>query len=69
MKKQVGWTGFEGLLNTNAVLGTLGYYLLSLTLHTFLPATEVKGTELRSGGKLNYRFNGVYVLTWTCQRD
>jgi delta14-sterol reductase len=54
----VGWTGVEGLVNTNAVLATLGYYLLSLTLHTFLPATEVKGTELRTGGKLDYRFNG-----------
>jgi hypothetical protein len=69
LKKQVGWTGIAGLLNTNAVLGTLGYYLLSLTLHTFLPATKVQGTELRSGGKLNYRFNGVYILTWIYQRD
>jgi delta14-sterol reductase len=62
LKKEVGWTGVEGLLNTNAVLGTLGYYLLSLTLHTFLPSTNVKGTELRSGGKLDYRFNGTPLV-------
>jgi delta14-sterol reductase len=62
LKKEVGWTGVEGLLNTNAVLGTLGYYLLSLTLHTFLPSTNVKGTELRSGGKLGYRFNGTPLV-------
>lgn len=59
LKKEVGWTGVEGLLNTKAFLGTLGYYMLSLTLHTFLPATQVQGTELRTGGKLDYRFNGT----------
>ncbi|KAF2128830.1 ERG4/ERG24 ergosterol biosynthesis protein [Dothidotthia symphoricarpi CBS 119687] len=57
LKTEVGWTGFSGLLNTQAVLGTLGYYLLSLTLHAFLPADETEGTELRTGGKLKYRFN------------
>ncbi|KAK1912346.1 Delta(14)-sterol reductase [Pyrenophora teres f. teres] len=57
LKKEVGWTGFSGLLNTQAFLGTLGYYMLSLTLYRFLPGQEVAGTELRSGGKLMYRFN------------
>lgn len=65
LKKEVGWTGIEGLLNTNAVLGTLGYYLLSLTLHAFLPGTEVQGTELRSGGKLSYRFNAFSSAIFT----
>ncbi|CAI6329360.1 unnamed protein product [Periconia digitata] len=67
LKKEVGWTGFSGLINTNAVLGTLGYYLLSLTLYSFLPATKVEGTELRSGGRLKYRFNAfssaIFILT------
>lgn len=59
LKKEVGWTGFSGLLNSQAFLGTLGYYFLSLTLYRFLPGQEVAGTELRSGGRLNYRFNGM----------
>lgn len=57
LKKEVGWTGFSGLLNTQAFLGTLGYYLLSLTLYAFLPADEPEGVELRSGGRLKYRLN------------
>jgi len=57
LKKEVGWTGFSGLLNTQAFLVTLGYYMLSLTLYRFLPGQEVAGTELRSGGRLMYRFN------------
>ncbi|KAL6705213.1 erg24, C-14 sterol reductase [Coniothyrium glycines] len=60
LKKEVGWTGFSGLLNTNAFLGTLGYYLLSLTLYTFLPAEESQGVELRNGARLKYRFNSFY---------
>ncbi|KAH7117732.1 sterol C-14 reductase-like protein [Dendryphion nanum] len=57
LKKDVGWTGFSGLLNTKAALATLGYYLLSLTLYAFLPATTIDGTELTTGGRLKYRFN------------
>ncbi|KAF2660781.1 ERG4/ERG24 ergosterol biosynthesis protein [Lophiostoma macrostomum CBS 122681] len=57
LKKETGWTGWSGLLNTQAVLATLGYYLLSMTLYTFLPATETEGVELRNGVKLKYRFN------------
>jgi hypothetical protein len=56
-KKEIGWTGFSGLINTKAALGTLGYYFLSLALHAFLPAETVDGTELKTGGKLKYRFN------------
>lgn len=58
LKREVGWPGFSGLLNTKAVLATLGYYLFSLTLYAFLPADTPEGTELRTGGKLRYRFNG-----------
>ncbi|KAJ9630414.1 erg24, C-14 sterol reductase [Taxawa tesnikishii (nom. ined.)] len=57
LKEETGWPGFAGLLNTEAFIGTLGYYLFSLLLWAFLPATEVQGTELSSGGRLKYRFN------------
>jgi delta14-sterol reductase len=62
LKKEVGWTGFSGLVNINAILGTLAFYLLSLALYAFLPATVLPGSELRSGGKLNYRLNGKSLL-------
>jgi delta14-sterol reductase len=45
LKREVGWTGFSGLLNWQALLGTLSYYLLSLTLWAFLPADKVDGVE------------------------
>ena len=40
---------------------SLGYYFLSLALYRFLPGQEVEGTELRSGGRLMYRFNGMFI--------
>lgn len=58
LAKDVGWPGFTGLINVEAVLGTLFWYGLSLVLNAVLPATEVEGTELRTGGKLKYRLNG-----------
>src|SRR6478735_12672786 len=58
LKKEVGWPGFSGLITWNAVLGNFAYYLLSLALYAFLPAEEPEGTELRTGGRLKYRFNG-----------
>ncbi|KAI8943411.1 Delta(14)-sterol reductase [Plenodomus lindquistii] len=67
LKKEVGWTGFSGLINFNAFLGTLSYYLLSLALYRFLPAEEAHGTELKSGGRLKYRFNAwnsaLFIMT------
>ncbi|KAF2006202.1 sterol C-14 reductase-like protein [Amniculicola lignicola CBS 123094] len=60
LKKEIGWTGVSGVLNTQAFLGTLGFYFLSLALYAFLPAEEAEGTELRTGGKLKYRFNAFY---------
>jgi Delta14-sterol reductase len=38
---------------------TLAYYALNLILYRLLPGKEVDGTELASGGKLKYRFNGL----------
>ncbi|KAF2198189.1 ERG4/ERG24 ergosterol biosynthesis protein [Delitschia confertaspora ATCC 74209] len=67
LKQEVGWEGFSTLINTKAVLATFGYYLLSLALNTFLPAHEVEGTELRSGGRLKYRLNSfssaIFILS------
>jgi len=60
LKKEVGWPGFAGLLSMEVVLGTLAWYGFSLLLYALLPAHEVEGTELRSGGRLKYRFNGAY---------
>ncbi|KXT08648.1 hypothetical protein AC579_9413 [Pseudocercospora musae] len=54
---EVGWPGWTGLINVEAILGTLFWYFLSLLLYVLLPAQEVEGTELRSGGRLKYRFN------------
>ena len=36
----------------------LSYYLTSLVLQRILPGQEVEGVELRSGGRLKYKFNG-----------
>ncbi|KAF2269016.1 ERG4/ERG24 ergosterol biosynthesis protein [Lojkania enalia] len=57
LQAEVGWTGWSGLLNTKAALAVFGYYFLSLALYAFLPANTPEGTELRSGGRLKYRFN------------
>ncbi|RMY05213.1 hypothetical protein D0868_06530 [Hortaea werneckii] len=57
LKVEVGWPGFAGLLSLEATLGALAWYGLSLLLYVLLPANEVEGTELRSGGKLIYRMN------------
>ena len=58
LKREVGWTGWSCLLNTKAVFGVFGYYFLSLVLYAFLPAEEPSGTQLQTGGRLKYRFNG-----------
>ncbi|KAL9535889.1 Delta(14)-sterol reductase [Sphaerulina musiva] len=57
LKADVGWPGWAGLINTEAVLGSLFWYGLSLLLYVLLPAHDVLGTELRTGGRLRYRFN------------
>lgn len=63
LAKEVGWPGFGGLINVEAVLGTFAWYAISLLLYVLLPAEEVDGTELRSGGRLRYRFNGMQHST------
>ncbi|KAF2101743.1 Delta(14)-sterol reductase-like protein [Rhizodiscina lignyota] len=65
LKAETGWQGVSGLLNTNAFLGTLGWYFLSLVLYAALPATTVQGVELKSGGRLTYRFNAFSSAVFT----
>ena len=57
LKQQVGWPGFLGLINLEATAGILAYYALSLFLQAFFPGETMEGTTLRSGAKLQYKFN------------
>ena len=57
LEKETGWPGFTGLISTEAALGTAAWYGLSLLLYVLLPAREVEGVQLRTGGRLKYRFN------------
>lgn len=67
LKAEVGWpqNGFWGLASWEATGWTLAYYLFSGLLYRFLPATEIQGTTLSTGGKLNYRFNGKLDMAYT----
>ncbi|KHN97097.1 C-14 sterol reductase [Metarhizium album ARSEF 1941] len=67
LKVEVGWpqNGIWGLASWKATGGVLAYYLLNLILYRVLPATEVDGTVLSSGGRLKYRFNTLYSNTVT----
>ncbi len=56
--KETGWPGFMGLADTNVTLWMLVYYTVSLVLWAVLPGLEVEGTELSSGGRMKYKFNG-----------
>ncbi|KAK3068987.1 erg24, C-14 sterol reductase [Teratosphaeriaceae sp. CCFEE 6253] len=70
LKRETGWPGVAGLLNTEAVVGTLAWYGWSLLLYVLLPAQEVEGTELATGGRLTYRFNCAPIpplLTVRCR--
>ncbi|KAI5465364.1 Delta(14)-sterol reductase [Mariannaea sp. PMI_226] len=67
LKQEVGWpeNGIAGLVSWEATAATIGYILLSMILYRILPAAEVQGTELKSGGKLTYRLNTMYCNTVT----
>ncbi|TWU73159.1 erg24, C-14 sterol reductase [Metarhizium rileyi] len=67
LKIEVGWPhdGLWGLASWKATGAVLAYYLLSLILYRVLPATEVDGTVLSSGGRLKYRMNTFYSSTAT----
>lgn len=57
LAREVGWPGWTGLINLEAVVGTAIWYGLSLVLWSLLPAYEIDGIELKTGGRLKYRLN------------
>lgn len=59
LAQEVGWPGWSGLVTVKSMLGSLAWYAFSLFLYAALPAQELEGTELRTGGRLKYRFNGM----------
>lgn len=60
LKEEIGWpqNGIRGLASWEATGALLAYYLLNLLLYRILPAAEVEGSVLASGGRLKYRLNG-----------
>ncbi|KAI9695511.1 MAG: erg24, C-14 sterol reductase [Candelina mexicana] len=69
LKRDAGWpsAGILGLFNISVAISVLDYYALSLVLQALLPGKEVEGVELRSGGRLKYKFNAfnsaLFVLS------
>ncbi|KAJ0304825.1 hypothetical protein COL5a_004315 [Colletotrichum fioriniae] len=69
LKREVGWPeeGIWGLADNKVTAAVLGYYLFNALLYRILPATEVDGVELASGGRLKYRCNSfassMFILT------
>lgn len=61
LKAEVGWPGWTGLFSIEAFLGTLAWYAASLVLLKVLPSYQVDGVELKIGGRLKYRFNGMRI--------
>ncbi|KAL8934014.1 MAG: hypothetical protein Q9216_006114 [Gyalolechia sp. 2 TL-2023] len=59
LKTEVGWPqdGFLGLASWRTTGFVLAYYLFSLILQAALPGIVVQGVQLRSGGRLEYKFN------------
>jgi hypothetical protein len=61
LKAEVGWpeNGVAGLFSWEALAASIGYVLVNAILYRILPAVEIEGTVLRSGGRLKYRFNST----------
>ncbi|KAI4177128.1 MAG: hypothetical protein LQ343_000610 [Gyalolechia ehrenbergii] len=59
LKSEAGWprNGFLGLASWKVTGFVLAYYLFSLILQAALPGIVVQGVQLRSGGRLEYKFN------------
>lgn len=53
------WPGFSGLINTKSILAISAYYAFNFFLYAVLPGKEVDGTQLRTGKRLKYKFNGL----------
>ena len=60
LKEEAGWPtdGVLGLASLTVTGWVLAYYLFGLVLYVALPGQEMEGPELRTGGKLKYKFNG-----------
>lgn len=60
LKNEAGWPqdGLQGLASFRVTGYVLAYYLSSLVLQAALPGLVVQGVQLRSGGRLEYKFNG-----------
>lgn len=61
LKEEVGWPkdGLSGFLNWTVMSWVLGYYALLVVMQLGLPGEERDGVELRSGGRLKYKFNSA----------
>ncbi|KAI4181212.1 MAG: hypothetical protein LQ346_006847 [Caloplaca aetnensis] len=59
LKTEAGWpqNGIKGLASLRVTGFVLAYYLFSLILQAALPGLVVQGVQLRSGGRLEYKFN------------
>ncbi|KAL8763627.1 MAG: hypothetical protein Q9184_000627 [Pyrenodesmia sp. 2 TL-2023] len=59
LKKEAGWpqNGIQGLASLRVTGFVLAYYFFSFLLQGALPGLVVQGVQLRSGGKLEYKFN------------
>ncbi|KAL8698477.1 MAG: hypothetical protein Q9224_001834 [Gallowayella concinna] len=59
LKEEVGWPhdGVRGLASLKVTGFVLAYYFLSLILQAALPGIVQQGVQLRSGARLEYKFN------------
>ncbi|KAI4204172.1 MAG: hypothetical protein LQ350_001363 [Teloschistes chrysophthalmus] len=59
LKEEAGWPqdGLLGLASLRVTGYVLAYYLFSLVLQAALPGLVVQGVQLRSGARLEYKFN------------
>lgn len=71
VKEEAGWpqNGIWGLASLRASGFVLAYYLLSLVLQAALPGLVQQGVKLRSGARLEYKFNGECILCESLQLD
>ena len=62
LRSETGWpeNGIVGLGSFKVTGLVIAYYFTSLVLQTVLPGVESQGVQLASGGRLKYKFNGVF---------
>ena len=64
LKGEAGWphNGVMGLASLRVTAWVLLYYFSSLVLQAALPGVVAQGVKLRSGARLEYKFNGGLSL-------